>query len=84
MGGDFTLRNARRMNLPPVAVQRGDGFSGASPMRADTVRECGQIWNRIGGPSIVFSDSGELPLYRYVAVWDNCNFAFCNVWKGSR
>jgi SAM-dependent methyltransferase len=38
----------------------------------------------IGGPSRVFGDEGELPLYRYVAGLDNCVFSAETIWEGTR
>lgn len=38
----------------------------------------------IGGPSSIFSDRGELPLYRYVAGLDNCVFSVETIWEGRR
>jgi SAM-dependent methyltransferase len=38
----------------------------------------------IGGPSTVFSDAGELPLYRHVASLDNCVFSVETIWEGRR
>jgi SAM-dependent methyltransferase len=38
----------------------------------------------IGGPSEVFGDAGEAPLYRYVASLDNCVFSVETIWEGKR
>lgn len=38
----------------------------------------------IGGPSNIFGDTGELPIYRYMAGVDNCVFSFETVWEGRR
>lgn len=38
----------------------------------------------IGGPSSVFNDRGELPIYRYVAGLDNCVFSLETIWEGKR
>jgi SAM-dependent methyltransferase len=38
----------------------------------------------IGGPSNIFSDRGELPIYRYVAALDNCVFSLDTLWEGKR
>jgi predicted SAM-dependent methyltransferase len=38
----------------------------------------------IGGPSSIFSDTGELPIYRYVAGLDNCVFSTETIWEGKR
>jgi predicted SAM-dependent methyltransferase len=38
----------------------------------------------IGGPSSLFEDRGELPIYRYVAGLDNCVFSLDTVWEGTR
>ncbi len=38
----------------------------------------------IGGPSSIFGDAGELPIYRYVAGVDNCVFSFQTIWEGER
>jgi SAM-dependent methyltransferase len=38
----------------------------------------------IGGPSRVFGDEGELPLYRYMAGLDNCVFSAETIWEGTR
>lgn len=37
----------------------------------------------IGGPSNGFRRSGALPLYRYAARMDNCNFSAETVWEGA-
>jgi SAM-dependent methyltransferase len=44
----------------------------------------GRVGLEIGGPSSVFSDRGELPLYRYVKGLDNCVFSFETIWEGRR
>ena len=74
------------MNLPPIAVQAGRRILGWQvPSRARyRGGVAGKFGLEIGGPSIVFGDSGELPLYRYVAGLDNCNFAFETVWEGKQ
>jgi predicted SAM-dependent methyltransferase len=38
----------------------------------------------IGGPSSSFGDSGELPIYRYMAALDNCVFTAETIWEGKR
>jgi SAM-dependent methyltransferase len=38
----------------------------------------------IGGPSGIFRDAGELPLYRHVADLDNCVFSLETIWEGRR
>jgi len=38
----------------------------------------------IGGPSSIFGDTGELPIYRYMANVDNCVFSSETVWEGQR
>jgi SAM-dependent methyltransferase len=38
----------------------------------------------IGGPSSIFSATGALPIYRYMAGLDNCVFSSETVWEGSR
>lgn len=47
-----------------------------------------QVLNRIGleigGPSAAFRDTGELPLYRYLAGLDNCVFSLETIWEGRR
>jgi SAM-dependent methyltransferase len=44
----------------------------------------GKFGLEIGGPSSVFGDSGELPLYGFVAGLDNCVFAQETIWEGKR
>jgi SAM-dependent methyltransferase len=48
----------------------------------------GEVENRlgleIGGPSSIFGDTGELPIYRYMANVDNCVFSSETVWEGKR
>jgi SAM-dependent methyltransferase len=36
----------------------------------------------IGGPSKIFADLGEFPVYRLAASVDNCNFSTTTVWEG--
>jgi SAM-dependent methyltransferase len=36
----------------------------------------------IGGPSKIFADLGEVPVYRLAASVDNCNFSTTTVWEG--
>src|ERR1700722_1982865 len=43
-----------------------------------------QFGLEIGGPSRVFGDEGELPLYRHVAGLDNCVFSGETIWEGAR
>ena len=38
----------------------------------------------IGGPSAVFRDGGELPIYRCMASLDNCVFSTETIWEGKR
>ncbi len=38
----------------------------------------------IGGPSTIFRDAGELPIYRYMAALDNCVFSLETIWEGRR
>src|SRR6267154_2199657 len=38
----------------------------------------------IGGPSGVFGNAGELPIYRHVAALDNCVFSTETIWEGKR
>ena len=49
--------------------------------QAQVTNKCGL---EIGGPSCVFSDRGELPVYRYVAGLDNCVFSQETIWEGKR
>ena len=43
-----------------------------------------KIGLEIGGPSPAFRDTGELPLYRYLACLDNCVFSGETIWGGKR
>lgn len=38
----------------------------------------------IGGPSSVFGNAGELPIYRHLAALDNCVFSTDTIWEGKR
>jgi SAM-dependent methyltransferase len=38
----------------------------------------------IGGPSGLFGNAGELPIYRHVAALDNCVFSIETIWEGKR
>ncbi len=38
----------------------------------------------VGGPSGLFRDWGELPIYRYMAGLDNCVFSLETIWEGRR
>jgi len=38
----------------------------------------------IGGPSSIFRDTGELPIYRHMAALDNCVFSAETIWEGRR
>jgi SAM-dependent methyltransferase len=44
----------------------------------------GKFGLEIGGPSSAFGDSGELPLYRFLAGLDNCVFSVETIWEGRR
>lgn len=44
----------------------------------------GKAGLEIGGPSAVFGDFGELPLYRYVSSLDNCVYSEETIWEGQR
>jgi SAM-dependent methyltransferase len=74
------------MNVPSVAIQAGRRILGwqVSSRARYRARVRDKFGLEIGGPSIVFGDSGELPLYRYVAGLDNCNFASETVWEGKQ
>jgi SAM-dependent methyltransferase len=37
----------------------------------------------IGGPSLIFSASGQVPVYPLARVIDNCNFSSNTVWEGT-
>lgn len=41
-----------------------------------------KIGLEVGGPSAAFRDTGELPLYRYLAGLDNCVFSVETIWEG--
>lgn len=43
-----------------------------------------KIGLEIGGPSAAFRDTGELPLYPYLASLDNCVFSSETIWEGRR
>lgn len=36
----------------------------------------------IGGTSFIFTDSGQIPLYKHINHLDNCNFSGNTVWEG--
>jgi SAM-dependent methyltransferase len=38
----------------------------------------------IGGPSAMFGNAGELPIYRHIAALDNCVFSVETIWEGRR
>jgi SAM-dependent methyltransferase len=38
----------------------------------------------IGGPSSIFRDAGEIPIYCYLAGLDNCVFSSETIWEGKR
>ncbi len=37
----------------------------------------------IGGPTAMFADNGELPVYSVVRQLDNCNFSSTTIWEGT-
>ena len=43
-----------------------------------------KIGLEIGGPSAIFSDAGELPIYRRITALDNCVFSLETIWEGRR
>jgi len=69
----FAIQVARRVLGRYVATQKG--------FRAQVQNKIGL---EIGGPSAAFRDTGELPLYRYLAGLDNCVFSFETIWEGRR
>ncbi len=44
----------------------------------------GKVGLEIGGPSVIFQDARELPIYRNVAQLDNCVFSPETIWEGRR
>jgi SAM-dependent methyltransferase len=38
----------------------------------------------VGGPSGIFRNAGELPIYRHTAALDNCVFSMETIWEGKR
>jgi SAM-dependent methyltransferase len=72
------------LRAPAVQViRRALGRSVRSQLRFQKAVQdkCGL---EIGGPSRVFGDEGELPLYRRVAWLDNCVFSASTIWEGTR
>ncbi len=72
---------ARRSAIQAARRVLGRRVSGQREFRA---RIEGKLGLEIGGPSAAFGDSGELPLYRYLAGLDNCVFSVETIWEGKR
>jgi SAM-dependent methyltransferase len=72
--------------VPPPAVQVARRVLGRYVKSQKQFRE--QVERKfgleIGGPSEAFQDTGELPLYRYLAGLDNCVFSLETTWEGRR
>jgi SAM-dependent methyltransferase len=69
---------------PVVQVVRGLGnrrVASLAMFRAEVENKLGL---EIGGPSGIFQDAGELPIYRYMAGLDNCVFSGETIWEGRR
>jgi SAM-dependent methyltransferase len=72
------------LRAPAVQVTRrllGRSVGSQARFRKAVQDKCGL---EVGGPSRVFGDEGELPLYRYVAGLDNCVFSASTIWEGTR
>ena len=74
------------MNLHPLAVQAARRVLGryVASQKHFRVQVEGKSGLEIGGPSSAFGDRGELPLYRYLGVLDNCVFSLETIWEGTR
>jgi SAM-dependent methyltransferase len=74
------------MKVPPTITQcmRRVLYGRVHSRRLFQQKVAGKYGLEIGGPSPVFDDPGELPLYRYLAGLDNCVFAGETIWEGKR
>ena len=69
---------------PVVQVMRGilkRRVASQSLFRASVENKVGL---EIGGPSAIFGNAGELPIYRHIAALDNCVFSVETIWEGRR
>ncbi len=74
------------MLLPPVLRRaerwiRGRHVASPAQFRVEVENRIGL---EVGGPSEAFGDTGELPIYRFVASLDNCVFSSQTIWEGRR
>ncbi len=75
-----------RAKIPPVLIRISRRITGRYIKGSTAFRTYvqGKAGLEIGGPSGTFSDTGVLPLYRWVANLDNCVFSTETVWEGNR
>jgi len=69
---------------PVVQIIRRAVKWGVASQKLFQVEVENQIGLEIGGPSGMFLDAGELPIYRYMAALDNCVFSTETIWEGKR
>ena len=69
---------------PVVQIMRRVLKRGVASQALFQVEVQNKVGLEIGGPSAMFGDAGELPIYRYVAVLNNCVFSVETIWEGRR
>jgi SAM-dependent methyltransferase len=78
------FRAFRSLPAPVVQVMRNGMHCSVASKKVFQTEVADKVGLEIGGPSNVFSDRGELPIYRYVAGLDNCVFSLDTLWEGKR
>lgn len=78
------FRAFRSLPAPVVQVMRGGMHCGVASKKTFQAEVANRFGLEIGGPSNIFGDRGELPIYRYVAGLDNCVFSLDTLWEGKR
>jgi SAM-dependent methyltransferase len=80
----FKFRAFRSLPAPVVQAMRRTMHRGVTSQKIFQTEVANRYGLEIGGPSSVFEDRGELPIYRYVAGLDNCVFSLDTIWEGKR
>jgi SAM-dependent methyltransferase len=78
------FRAFRSLPAPVVQVMRRGMRCGVTSQKMFQAEVSNKYGLEIGGPSNIFNDRGELPIYRYVAGLDNCVYSLDTIWEGKR
>jgi SAM-dependent methyltransferase len=78
------FRAFKSLPAPLVQAMRRSMRCGVASQKIFQSEVADKFGLEIGGPSGIFGDRGELPIYRYLAALDNCVFSSDTLWEGKR